>query len=360
MKPIKALILDVDGVLTDGSVTFSESGGETKSLTYQDIDAVFEARRRGLLVALLSAESSPWLDFVGRRLEISTVVGGAKEKRPAIEKLARELSVSLEEVCYVADGDRDAPALAAVGLGLAPANATPAARKAARQVLKAAGGRGAVREALELLTALRTPKPASPPLPPAPEADISRVREWAQSSIDALKATAEHLAPRIAESARVIWDCVNNGGTLLIFGNGGSAADAQHFSAEFVGRFEKDRRALPALALTTDSSALTALGNDYGEETIFSRQVEALARPRDVAVAISTSGNSPNILRALEACRVLGVKTIGMTGRDGGKMADRVDLCLIVPATATARIQEAHAFIIHAICGLVESRIQGP
>ncbi len=145
------------------------------------------------------------------------------------------------------------------------------------------------------------------------------------------------------------------GNKILFSGNGGSAADAQHLAAEFVGRFEKERIALPAIALTTDSSNLTAIGNDYGFDKIFSRQIEGLAQEGDLFIAISTSGNSQNILEAVNACREKSVKTIGFLGKDGGKLAKRVDLPLVVPSDNTARIQEMHIMMGHMICELVEN-----
>jgi D-sedoheptulose 7-phosphate isomerase len=145
------------------------------------------------------------------------------------------------------------------------------------------------------------------------------------------------------------------GGKLIAFGNGGSAADAQHIAAEFVGRYRAERQALAAIALTTDSSALTAIGNDYGFEEIFSRQLEAIGKPGDVVLALSTSGNSSNVLRAIESARKLGMATIGLSGKSGGKMLGLVDTCLCVPSGSTPRIQEAHALIIHILSGIVES-----
>jgi D-sedoheptulose 7-phosphate isomerase len=158
----------------------------------------------------------------------------------------------------------------------------------------------------------------------------------------------------IADAARLIIASMRNGGKLIVFGNGGSAADAQHLSAELVGRYRQDRKAFPAIALTTDSSALTSISNDYGFETIFSRQLEALGKPGDVVVAISTSGNSPNVLQALATSKKLGIASIGLTGKSGGKLRSSVDVCLSVPSDSTPRIQEAHSLIIHILSGIVE------
>lgn len=147
---------------------------------------------------------------------------------------------------------------------------------------------------------------------------------------------------------------------VLIFGNGGSAADAQHFAGELVSRFYFDRPGLPAFALTTDTSVLTAIGNDYGYDWVFARQVEACAQAGDVVIGISTSGNSPNVLRGLEAATRQGAITLGLTGQSGGQMRNLCDLCLCVPATSTPRIQEAHLLIEHTICAEVEARLFSP
>jgi D-sedoheptulose 7-phosphate isomerase len=168
---------------------------------------------------------------------------------------------------------------------------------------------------------------------------------------------AEH-GETLERVARLLAETLTQGHKILLFGNGGSAADAQHIAAEFVNRFVVERRPLPALALTTDTSALTSIGNDYGFDQIFSKQIEALGAAGDVAIAISTSGNSPNVLRAIEACGKVGLFVVGLTGGDGGKMADQVDFLLNVSATReTARVQEAHITIAHVLCDLVDRQL---
>ncbi len=161
----------------------------------------------------------------------------------------------------------------------------------------------------------------------------------------------------IRECAEILIDTVKNGGKVLVCGNGGSAADAQHIAAEFVGRYETERKALPAIALTTDTSALTALANDYGFERIFARQVEALAREGDCLIAISTSGTSPNVIAAVMMARSQGCKVIGMTGAKGKKLASLSDACLMVPSERTARIQEAHITVAHIWCEMIDDMV---
>ncbi len=156
------------------------------------------------------------------------------------------------------------------------------------------------------------------------------------------------------KAAAAITASLGRGGKVLLFGNGGSASDAQHVAAEIVGRFVRERKAAAAIALTTDTSILTAVGNDYGYDRVFLRQVEALGRPYDVAVGISTSGNSPNVVSALEGARRLGLTTVALTGRDGGEAGRVADIHVNVPSSDTARVQEVHRTLLHAICELVE------
>jgi D-sedoheptulose 7-phosphate isomerase len=150
-----------------------------------------------------------------------------------------------------------------------------------------------------------------------------------------------------------------NNGKILIAGNGGSAADAQHFAGELVSRFLFDRPALSAIALTTDSSILTAIGNDYGYEDVFARQIQAHGRSGDVFIAISTSGNSANILKAIQTAKAIGLVVIGLTGRSGGKMKDMCDVCLCAPSDSTPRIQECHLFFEHTLCACIEESLFG-
>ena len=183
---------------------------------------------------------------------------------------------------------------------------------------------------------------------------MERVEQFLKASGDLKYQVAKTLSSKILNAAHAIRDRLANGGKLLLMGNGGSAADSQHIAAELIGRFKRERKAIPALALTVDSSSLTALGNDYGFDTIFSRQIEALAAPIDAVIGISTSGNSSNVIRALKLAREIGAVTIGFMGNDGGNMKNCVDISIIVPSNDTARIQEVHITIGHIICEIIE------
>ncbi|WP_338809379.1 phosphoheptose isomerase [Neisseria leonii] len=186
----------------------------------------------------------------------------------------------------------------------------------------------------------------------------SRIRAHFEESITAKQQAADVLAEPAAEAAQMLTNCLMNDGKILICGNGGSAADAQHFAAEMTGRFEKERMELAAVALTTDTSALTAIGNDYGFDHVFSKQVRALGRAGDILVGISTSGNSANVIEAVKAAHEREMHVIALTGRDGGQIAAMLrdsDILLNVPHPRTARIQENHIVLIHALCDSIDT-----
>lgn len=184
------------------------------------------------------------------------------------------------------------------------------------------------------------------------EAVLNQLDEHVKSAV-----ALSDLAPAISEASSMISAAFKAGNQLFVCGNGGSAADAQHIAAEFSGRFLMDREPLPALALTTNTSALTAIGNDYGFDEVFARQLKAHARKGDVLIGISTSGNSANVVRACEVAREVGVSIIGLLGGDGGKIAPLCDIELTPATKSTPRIQEAHIFMAHVICGLVEESV---
>ena len=185
----------------------------------------------------------------------------------------------------------------------------------------------------------------------------SMIKDELEKSIETKKLVIERSIPLLNEIAHVMIEGMRNGNKLLIFGNGGSAADSQHMAAEFVGKFNMVRKALPALALTTDTSILTSISNDDAFENVFARQIEALGRASDIALGISTSGNSPNVLKGLAQAAEMGLVTIGFTGQGGGKLKHVADYCFRAPSDHTARIQEVHITVAHALCGIVEEEL---
>jgi len=182
----------------------------------------------------------------------------------------------------------------------------------------------------------------------------SIIKKELNEHLTTLDATMKSIGSALEVAANICIDSLKQGGKILIFGNGGSAADAQHIAAELVGRYKLERKGLSAIALSTDTSSLTAISNDYGYEHVFDRQIEALAKPEDVAVGISTSGNSSNVINALQSAKNIGCKSIGLSGKFGGNMNKLCDVNLVIPAKDTARIQEMHILLGHIICHLIE------
>ncbi|MDP2923577.1 MAG: D-sedoheptulose 7-phosphate isomerase [Candidatus Omnitrophota bacterium] len=184
-----------------------------------------------------------------------------------------------------------------------------------------------------------------------------RIKEILLESIQIKEELLKNSIGQIKEIADIIIDCLKKNGKVILFGNGGSASDCQHIAAEFIGRFKKDRPALPALALTVNTSVITSLANDYGYEVIFAKQIEALGKKEDVAIGISTSGKAKNVSLGIKQAKKMGLKTIALTGGDGGEIAKLADSSLVIPSCITARIQEAHITIGHIVCELMEQAI---
>jgi len=184
-----------------------------------------------------------------------------------------------------------------------------------------------------------------------------RIKEILLESIQIKEQLLQEKVSSILEIAELVIASLKKGGKVILFGNGGSASDSQHIAAELVGKFTKDRRALPAIALTTNTSILTALANDYGYDIIFARQIEALGQKNDIAIGISTSGRARNVASGIKQAKKMGLKTVALTGGDGGELSKLADVSLLVPSSVTARIQEAHITIGHIICELAEAAV---
>jgi len=347
---IRVLALDIDGVVTDGTGIFTPGQEYEPRFDFHDLDAIAAARRAGYTIAFVTGEDTDLVDRVASRFGIEHVIRGAKDKVYALEKLADQLDVSLKCFCYIGDGDRDAPALSRVGLGLATANATPDAKAAAHRLLSNRGGAGAVAEAVSLLERLKADSQSASGIKNA-------IKESIQASIAAHERLLGESVAVLVEITQALIRALSSGNKILLFGNGGSAADAQHVAAELVGRFAQNSDPWPAIALTTDTSVLTCVANDWEYAEIFSRQVRALAKPNDVVVGISTSGSSPNVLRALESGRKCSAVTIGFTGAKGSRILEHADICFRAPSAETPRIQELHLLAWHSICAMVEQTL---
>jgi D-sedoheptulose 7-phosphate isomerase len=303
-----------------------------------------------LRIALVTGEQGAMVDAIAERVGVECVISGAKDKRLGIQQLCERLAVQPRQVCFVGDANRDALAFQDVGLALTPKDGSTHALAKAHRVLPSAGGEGAVADAVELLLQAK--------------ASVSeraraerRLFEIVQQGLAAQQRLLERSLPELAEIATLLISCFRRGGKLLLCGNGGSAADAQHVAAELVGRFALERAPISAIALTTDSSILTAVGNDWEFNEVFARQVRALARPGDVVVGISSSGRSQNVVRALTAARERGAHTLGFVGQHGGPIAELCELSFHAPHDCTPRIQELHLLAWHGICEIVEAAL---
>lgn len=354
---IRLVGLDIDGVLTDGRLTFDASGRETKSLDYRDIDAIFSLKRQGYTVAFLTAEDTEMAEFFGRRFELEHAYTGVKDKCKRLKQLANDLGISAAEVCFVGDSARDVEAIAFAGLGACPANASVDAKSVADLQLSRCGGAGAVAELAAELSRRNASEGNEDTITPG----VSGDREGRESCLSTC--FAEHarvvqamqvdteFQNRIASVSSLVGQVLKAGGKIILCGNGGSAADSQHIAAEFVGKFKALRRPLPAIALTVNSSALTAIGNDFSFDQVFSRQLEAFAQPGDLLWGISTSGESRNVLAAIDAAKARGLSTLLMTGASVRSQDLRnCDNIIAVPSSNTPRIQEMHILIAHVIC----------
>lgn len=348
---IELMIFDIDGVLTDGSILVNSQGQEQKRVNIKDIDAVFELKRRGYRLAAVTGEQTEIVDYFRGRLPWDQFLVGCKKKLEAVRQLAQDFGLSMEQVAYIGDGKYDLEVLPHVGLSVCPADAIREARLQADVVLSRAGGDGCIWELLSIMKTDRQPE--SP-------ARYLQDRMAEHQLIFKKMASDQELAGSIMAVGQAIVERLRNGGQLFLCGNGGSAADAQHIAAEFVGKFYQERPALQAEALTTNTSILTAIGNDYGYERIFVRQLEAKAHANDVLIGISTSGSSSNVLEVLRYGKQQGLLTVMLTGETYPAELD--DLCgyvLNIPSRITPRIQEAHIFLGHLWAEFVENSLYG-
>lgn len=348
---IKLVVLDIDGVLTDGSVIVDMHGNEQKKINLKDIDAIFELHNRGYKLAAITGENTLIVNFFKERFPWDYFYQNNKHKIDAIIEIANKEHISLESVCYVGDGKYDVESLLKTGLGICPGDAIDNAKQASDIILQNAGGQGCL---WELINILKKKDDASLP----ENYFYRRLEEHA----DIFKKIASHhkLMEDVMKAAADICNLIKRKGQLFLCGNGGSAADAQHIATEFISRFYKERPGMNAEALTVNTSTLTAVGNDYSFERVFVRQLEAKAKSGDILIGISTSGKSKNVLEALRYAKKNKIMTIILMGNyENPELQEICDYIIQVPSTITPRIQEAHIFIGHTIAEYVEHTLFG-
>jgi D-sedoheptulose 7-phosphate isomerase len=299
---------------------------------------------------VLSTETNPVVAARCRKLNIQAIQS-CDDKLTALQQFAAERNLRADHIAYVGNDVNDLACLQWVGWPIAVADALPEVRAVAKWVTRLPGGGGAVREVADRLVTAR--------LNSDPAIEWARQSVWQSLEVKQAIAGSEQFLGQIVRVAQAMADVLRAGGRVFFCGNGGSAADSQHLAAELVGRFALERRSLPAMALSVNSSVVTAIGNDYGYDQVFSRQLEGLAHTGDMVIGITTSGNSANVIRAMESGRKMGLRTIGMTGARGGQLRAAVDECLCVPSDLTPRIQEGHILIGHMLCEYAERALFG-
>lgn len=346
---IKLVVFDIDGVLTDGSIQVDSQGNEQKRINLKDIDAVFELKRKGFLLAAITGENSPIVSYFQKRFPWDYFFCGCKGKAEVLAQLMRDLGLGRDVVAYIGDGKYDIEVLPCAGLSFCPADAVKEAQLAADIVLSRKGGEGCAWEMYEILQDYNAPNAAQRFFWDRLEEHRLLFHKMAadRALMDGMMKLAKQTVCRIQQ-----------GGQIFLCGNGGSAADAQHIATEFIGRFYQERAALNAEALSVNTSTLTAIGNDYGFERVFTRQLEAKAHPNDVVIGLTTSGRSANVLQALQYAREHGMLAVAFAGEgEPRELRESAELILHAPSAITPRIQECHIFLGHLLAEYVEAAL---
>lgn len=353
---VQALIFDIDGVITDGKKYMDGTSREIKSIAYKDLDAINEFQKKGILVGCISGEDTEFSRMIVDKLDYQSL--GTKNKRKALEEFSINYDIENIHICYIGDGKYDVEALKYAGLSVCPHDAIQEVKKVSDIILDTFGGQGCIAELYTMLyqnerVKLETYINAEGAI------GITKQRIYTHYKMIEQILNDEHLHNAINIVSQKIINSYRNKGQLFFCGNGGSAADAQHLAAELVGRFYLERRPYSAEALTTNTSVITALANDYDYNMIFSRQIEAKGRSGDVLIGITTSGKSENILRVFQCAKKRGLITVVMAGKVKHNLPilEYTDYIISIPSDDTPRIQEGHILVGHIICEIIESKL---
>lgn len=343
---IELIVFDIDGVITDGTIIVDSAGNEQKQVNLKDIDAIFELHNRGYKIAAITGEDTEIVDYFEKRFPWEYFYRGAKTKKEAMQQIETGTGITRDKICYIGDGKYDVEPLTYAGLGICPSDAIDRAKNAADIILSNPGGCGCIWEMISILEKYNNEF--------SPQ---NYVFERLQEHTHLFKKLASDkiLMEQIISIGNELIDIFKSGGALYLCGNGGSAADAQHIATEFVSRFYEERPGLNAEALSVNTSTLTAVGNDYSFEKVFTRQIEAKAKPGDMLIGISTSGTSKNVIEALRYAREHDIRTVLLKGGyETPELEDIADYIISVPSLVTPRIQESHIFLGHVLAEYVE------
>lgn len=350
---IKAVIFDIDGVITDGKIYTDGQSEIYKTLALKDLDALIELKKMGYILGAITGEDNTFTDYLKKEFSIDYFIH-SKDKKSRLLELMHKESLCPEEIVYVGDGKYDIPVIEYVEWSMCPSDAAGEVKERAKIILATKGGEGCIAEVCKWI------KDFGQDHADAADAD-KRVWEICREHSQLAGEICQDMCfqSRIVQAVQCICKAYKEGHKLLICGNGGSAADAQHIAAELVSRFYLERPGLSAEALTTDTSILTAVANDYDFANVFERQVEAKGKPGDVLWGITTSGRSANITAVLKQARRMGMKTILSTGKlqQENPVRQYTDVAIEVPCKDTPRIQEIHILAAHIICEMVEQAL---
>lgn len=347
---IKAVIFDIDGVITDGKIYTNGQEEFYKTIALKDLDALNELKEMGYILGAITGENNAFTNYLIKELPVAYFFN-SKEKKDKLVELMQKEELEVEDIIYVGDGKYDISVIELAKWSMCPSDAIEEVKEKVKVVLKAKGGAGCMAEVCKWVKDIEESRTY------IVEADkkVQEIcRKHSQLSEDICQDS--RFQNSIVQAVQCICKAYKEGHQLLICGNGGSAADAQHMAAELVSRFYLERRGFAAEALTTDTSILTAIANDYDFARVFERQVEAKGKPGDVLWGITTSGRSENIIAALKQAKQTGMKTILLTGKikKDSSIRQYTDVCIEVPCEDTPRIQEIHILAGHIICEMVE------
>lgn len=355
---MKALIFDIDGVITDGKKYTDGMSQEIKTITYKDLDAINEFKKEGILIGCVSGEDTAFSRKIAEGLSYYAL--GRKDKRKILQEFSNKYGIGQSNICYVGDGKYDIEALEYVGIAVCPYDAIDEVKKVVDIVLHKSGGQGCI---AELYTIFHKLAEAKLELTVNSVDLLSRIKKSVNAHYKMMEQILDdkRLLDEISVVSQKIINLYQNNGQLFLCGNGGSAADAQHISAELVGKFYRERKAYSAEALSTNTSIITALANDYDYNMIFSRQIEAKGKAGDVLIGITTSGKSINVIQALKCAKRQKMLTILMSGQISQNLPilDYADHVIEIPSDDTPRIQEGHILVGHIICEIIELKLTG-
>ena len=364
---IKAVVFDIDGVLTDGTISIDSDGTERKSINLSDADHINRFKRDGFKIAAITGEDTGIVDFFKKKFEWDSFSTGCKNKDEELKKVCDNLNIPISDICYIGDGFYDIPAIKIAGFSACPSNAIYEVKRCVDVIIDKEGGHGCIAELYNILAGNRC------------IVDNKNTSIILDNLVERYSELFQ-IKQKINDAFCVFRNTFVNGKKLLICGNGGSASDSEHIVGELMKKFTKKRQiseslsrklididcvrgnemakklecGLTAMSLTTHEALATAFGNDVDNKLVYAQQLLGYGRKGDTLLAISTSGNSENVINAVILAKAMGVNVVGLTGASGGKLATLADVCVIVPKEETYMIQELHLPIYHCWCMMLE------